>query len=108
MPDSGPVVVVASFTAKPGSVDAVRDACKRAVAAVHREPGCDLYALHEAEGTFTFIEQWADAGSLKAHSAAPAVGELFTAVGEHLDGAPEVTMLSPIEAGDPAKGRLRT
>ena len=42
-----PVVVVATMTAKPESVDTVREACKRAIEEVHQEPGCDLYALHE-------------------------------------------------------------
>ena len=37
-----PVVVVASFTAKPESVDAVRASCKKAIEAVHDEPGCQL------------------------------------------------------------------
>ena len=54
-----------------------------------------------------FVEQWADAGALKAHSAAPAVATLFGTVGEHLDGAPDIKMLQPIVAGDPAKGQLR-
>ena len=66
-----PVVVVATMKAKPESVDAVRDACKQAIEAVHQEPGCELYALHEADGTFVFVEQWADADALKAHSTAP-------------------------------------
>ncbi|MFY9917890.1 MAG: antibiotic biosynthesis monooxygenase family protein, partial [Mycobacterium sp.] len=35
-----PVVVVATMKAKPESVDAVRDACKEAIATVHDEPGC--------------------------------------------------------------------
>src|SRR6478735_5839381 len=56
-----PVTVVATMKAKPESVDAVRDACKQAIEAVHSEPGCDLYSLHEADGTFVFVEQWADA-----------------------------------------------
>lgn len=102
-----PVVVVATMTAKPGSVDTVRDACKRAIEAVHQEPGCELYALHEANGTFVFVEQWADADALKTHSTAPGVTTLFTEVGEHLDGAPDIKMLQPVVAGDPAKGQLR-
>jgi quinol monooxygenase YgiN len=103
-----PVVVVATMTAKPESVDTVRDACKRAIEAVHDEPGCELYALHEANGTFVFVEQWADEEALKAHSTAPAVGALFGTIGEHLDGAPDIKMLQPVVAGDPAKGRLRS
>ena len=102
-----PVVVVATMTAKPESVDIVREACTNALAAVHTEPGCQLYSLHEANGTFVFIEQWADAEALKTHSTAPAIGAMFGAVGEHLDGAPDIKMLTPIVAGDPAKGQLR-
>jgi quinol monooxygenase YgiN len=102
-----PVVVVATMTAKPESIDAVREACEQAIDEVHHEPGCDLYALHEANGTFVFIEQWADAQALKTHSTAPAVSRLFGAVRAHLDGAPDIKMLAPIVAGDPAKGRLR-
>ncbi|MGU3500377.1 putative quinol monooxygenase [Mycobacterium sp. C31M] len=102
-----PVVVVATMTAKPESVDIVRAVCTDAIAEVHAEPGCELYSLHEADGTFVFIEQWADEDALKTHSTAPAVGKLFGSVGEHLDGAPDIKMLAPVVAGDPAKGRLR-
>ncbi|MGV0851454.1 putative quinol monooxygenase [Mycolicibacterium phlei] len=106
MSDS-PVVVVATMIAKPESVDLVREACKKAIAAVHDEPGCQLYALHESNGTFVFVEQWASEDALKTHSTAPAVGELFGTVGEHLDGAPDIKMLAPVVAGDPGKGALR-
>ncbi|OSC42242.1 putative quinol monooxygenase [Mycobacterium decipiens] len=102
-----PVVVVATLTVKPGSVDTVRDILTRAVDEVHGEPGCQLYALHQTGETFIFVEQWADAESLKAHSTAPAVIEMFTAVGEHLVGAPDIKMLQPVPAGDPDKGQLR-
>ncbi len=102
-----PTVVVATMTAKPESVDEVRAACAKAIAAVHQEPGCELYALHEADGTFVFVEQWADADALKTHSTAPAVLELFGTVGELLDGAPDIKVLEPVIAGDAEKGRLR-
>jgi quinol monooxygenase YgiN len=102
-----PVVVVATMKAKPESVDAVRDACKEAIAAVHDEPGCELYSLHQTGDTFVFIEQWADAEALRKHGTAPAIGTLFGAIGEHLDGSPDIKMLEPLPAGDPAKGQLR-
>jgi len=102
-----PVVVVATMKAKPESVDAVREACTNAVATVHDEPGCQLYSLHESDGTFVFVEQWADADALKTHSTAPAIGTLFGSIGELLDGAPDIKMLQPVVAGDPAKGQLR-
>lgn len=102
-----PIVVIATMTAKPESVDTVRTACKQAIESVHGEPGCDLYSLHESDGTFVFVEQWADADALQTHSAAPAVATLFGTIGEHLDGAPDIKVMQPVPAGDPAKGQLR-
>jgi quinol monooxygenase YgiN len=102
-----PVVVVATLTVKPESVDAVREILTTAAEEVHEEPGCQLYAVHQTGDTFVFVEQWADAEALKTHSAAPAVGKMFSAVGEHLAGAPDIKTLQPIPAGDAAKGQLR-
>ncbi|KZS81054.1 antibiotic biosynthesis monooxygenase [Mycobacterium kansasii] len=102
-----PVVVVATLTVKPESVDTVRDILTTAVEEVHGEPGCELYSLHQTGGTFVFVEQWADADALKVHSTAPAVAKMFKAAGDHLVGAPDIKMLQPIPAGDPAKGQLR-
>jgi quinol monooxygenase YgiN len=102
-----PVVVVATLTVKPESVDAVRDILTTAVEEVHGEPGCQLYSLHQTGETFVFVEQWADEEALKVHSSAPAIGKLFTAAGEHLAGAPDIKMLQPVPAGDPGKGQLR-
>src|SRR5262249_54741091 len=102
-----PVVVVATMTVKPESVDAVRDILTRAVGEVHEEPGCQLYSLHQTGETFVFVEQWADPDALKTHSTAPAITKLFQAAGEHLVGAPDIKMLEPLPAGDPDKGQLR-
>jgi quinol monooxygenase YgiN len=102
-----PVVVVATQTVKPESVDTVRDILTTAVAEVHDEPGCQLYSLHQTGETFVFVEQWADDEALKVHSSAPAITKLFTAAGDHLAGAPDIKMLQPIPAGDPDKGQLR-
>ena len=102
-----PVVVVATMTVKPESVDTVRDILTRSVGEVHDEPGCQLYSLHQTGETFVFVEQWADPEALKTHSTAPAVTKMFTAAGEHLVGAPDIKMLQPVPAGDPDKGQLR-
>lgn len=103
-----PVVVVATMTVKPESVDAVRDILTQAVEEVHNEPGCQLYSLHQSGDTFVFVEQWADEEALKAHSTAPAIGKMFGAAGEHLAGAPDIKMVQPVPAGDPDKGQLRS
>ena len=43
-----PVVVTATFTPKEGSFDQVVEALSPAIAEVHEEPGCLLYAIHES------------------------------------------------------------
>jgi quinol monooxygenase YgiN len=102
-----PVVVVATMTVKPESINTVRKILTDAVQEVHDEPGCQLYSLHESGETFVFVEQWADEDALKTHSTAPAIGKMFSAAGEHLAGAPDIKMLTPVVAGDPDKGQLR-
>ena len=102
-----PVVVVATLTVKPESVDAVRDILTAAVEEVHGEPGCQLYSLHQTGQTFVFVEQWADEEALKTHSTAPAIAKMFGAAGEHLAGQPDIKMLQPVPAGDASKGQLR-
>lgn len=102
-----PVVVVATMTVKPESVDAVREILTRAVKDVHDEPGCQLYSLHESGDTFVFVEQWADADALRTHSTAPAATAMFKDASDHLAGAPDIKMLTPVVAGDPDKGQLR-
>lgn len=102
-----PVVVVATLTVKPESVDTVRDILTKAVEEVHDEPGCQLYSLHQSGETFVFVEQWADEEALKTHSTAPAIGKMFAAAGEHLAGAPDIKMLQPVPAGTQEQGLLR-
>lgn len=101
-----PVVVVATMTVKPESVDTAHEILTGAVGEVHDEPGCQLYSLHQTGETFVFIEQWADEEALKTHRSAPAIGKLFTAIGEHLAGAPDIKVLQPVPAGDPDKGQV--
>ena len=66
------VVVTAMFTPKEGAFNDVVAALSPAIAEVHEEPGCELYAIHEApNGQIVMIEKWESAEHLKAHAAAP-------------------------------------
>jgi len=100
-------VVVATMVAKPDSVDAFRDVLTQAIPEVHGEPGCELYALHQSDRTFVFVEQWADQDALDTHGKAPVIGSMFNALKDLIDGAPDIKFLTPVVAGDPAKGQLR-
>ena len=72
--------VLAIITAKPGQRDAVLQAFKANVPAVHAEGGCIEYqAVVDVDGadpafgpdTFVVVEKWQNLAALKAHAAAP-------------------------------------
>ncbi len=75
--------VIAVITAKPGQREAILEAARANMPAVHAEKGCIEYGpAVDADGlgsfqtklgpdTFMVIEKWESVEALKAHSAAP-------------------------------------
>jgi len=100
------VVVVATITPKADQVDAVREAILAAVPQVHAEPGCELYALHEGDGSFVMVERWESPEALKVHGRAEALTTLGGAIADKLAAPPDVRRLAPVPAGEPTKGAL--
>jgi quinol monooxygenase YgiN len=100
------IVVVATLTPKPDAVDDVREALLAAVPKVHQEPGCELYALHEADGAFVMVERWADADAMKAHGKAEPLATLGAALAGKMAAAPDIRRLTPLPAGDGGKGAV--
>lgn len=83
------------------------EALRPAIAEVHKEQGCLLYAIHEApNGDIVMIEKWDSAELLDAHGAGVAVKRLGEALEGLLQKPVEVTRLAPIPAGTPTQGVL--
>ena len=102
-----PVVVTAVFRPAPGRHADLVDALAQTMPGVHAEPGCLLYAIHDADdGTITMIEKWASAEDLDAHGSGEAVAALQAATADLLAEPVHVVKMSPIPAGDPAAGEL--
>lgn len=102
-----PIVVTAVFTPKAGALSHVAAALSPAIAEVHGEPGCLLYAIHEApNGQIIMIEKWETAELLDAHGEGEAVKRLNASLEGLLQGPVEVTRLSPIPAGTEHQGTL--
>ncbi|WP_324275982.1 putative quinol monooxygenase [Blastococcus brunescens] len=100
------VVVVATVTPKPDRADEVREAILAAVPKVHAEPGCELYALHEGDGTFVMVERWESPEALKVHGRAEALTTLGGELADKLAAPLDVRRLAPVPAGDADKGAL--
>ena len=100
------ITVVATIKPLPEHKDAVRAAVLGILSAVHAEPGCELYALHEADDRFVMVEQWSSREALAVHSSGAALAELGPQLADKLAGAPDVLVLDQLPGGDPVKGRL--
>ena len=104
---STPVVVTAYFRTAHGQHDQVVEALRPAIAAVHEEPGCELYAIHDApDGTIVMIEKWTSVRDLDDHGAGEAVRALNASLEGLLASPTEVTRLVPLPAGTEDQGRL--
>jgi quinol monooxygenase YgiN len=102
-----PVVVTAYFHPAPGQHDQVVEALQRAIPAVHEEPGCELYAIHDApDGSIVMIEKWSSVGELDDHGAGEPVRALNASLAGLLASPTEVTRLMPLAAGTNEQGQL--
>jgi quinol monooxygenase YgiN len=102
-----PVVVTAYFRPAPGQHDRVLEALRPAIAAVHEEPGCELYTIHDApDGTIVMIEKWTSVRDLDDHGAGQAVRALNASLEGLLASPVEVTRLAPLPAGTEKQGQL--
>lgn len=95
--------VLAIITAKPHQRDAVLEAFKANLPAVHAEAGCIEYgAAVDVDGaepafgpdTFVVIEKWESMAALKAHAAAPHMAA-YAAKTQHLVAKRAVHVLEP-------------
>ena len=104
---TNPLVVTAHFVPADGQFDAVHEALLPAIAAVHEEPGCIIYAIHRTpENTIMMIEKWESAELLDAHGRGPAVAALNEALAGKLASPVEVIRLEPLPAGTEMQGAL--
>jgi quinol monooxygenase YgiN len=104
---STPVVVLAHFHPAPGQRDQVVEALRPAISAVHQEPGCELYAIHDApDGTIVMIEKWTSVRELDDHGVGEAVRALNASMEGRLASPVEVTRLVPLPAGTEEQGQL--
>ena len=91
------VHVIAIITCKPGKRDAVLQAFRANMPAVHAEDGCQMYhptidvedaGPFQAEigpDTFVVVEQWESLDHLKAHIKAPHMAEYAAKVKDMLE-----------------------
>ncbi|PRY49274.1 quinol monooxygenase YgiN [Geodermatophilus tzadiensis] len=101
------VVVIATISPQPEHAEEVRQAVLDTVPRVHEEPGCERYSLHQGrDGALVMVEKWESPEALATHGKADALSSLSGRLEGKLTGAPTVTVLDALPAGDAGKGAL--
>lgn len=101
------VVVTAVFVPAEGKRAELVAALREAIPAVHAEPGCVLYAIHDAEDdTITMLEKWSSAAELDAHSVGVPVARLNQLIEGLIASPVVVTRMTAIPAGTDEQGLL--
>lgn len=106
---SAPVTVVALITVKPGSEDVALAALTPCAEQTHQESGCVKYALHRSTvdpQQFVLVELWESQADLDAHFQQPYMGELLSALADHVTEPPAIHFLAPVPIGDSPKAML--
>lgn len=103
------IVVVGSFTARPGKEAEALELFEALVAPTHGEDGCILYALHQGVDDprrLAFVERWASREELDAHLAGPHVQQALTRVDELFGDSADIVVYEARAGGDTTKGSL--
>jgi quinol monooxygenase YgiN len=103
------VVVVGSFTAKPGKEAEALEAFKALVPPTHDEAGCILYALHQGNddpAKLAFVERWASREELDAHLKSDHVSAILERVDELFGENADIVVYDAVPAGEGSKGAL--
>ncbi|HKP08288.1 MAG TPA: putative quinol monooxygenase [Microbacterium sp.] len=90
-------VVVTVFTPRPEAGGELIEALREYLPEVHREEGCLLYAIHDAEdGTIVLIEKWASRADLDRHNETPALAELDRRIAPFVAAPTTWTTMTPL------------
>lgn len=104
---SAPCVVLATFTPLPEHLDEVKQVLLDVIPDVHREPGCELFALHEeTEGRLVLVEKWTTRDLWQSHLSLDTVKRIQAGVAGKLVSDVDVQELYGVPVGEAGKGAL--
>ena len=99
-------VLIANMFPKPDEFDTVEAAFRDFIDLVHKEDGCELYALNRGKDRLILVEKWRDMDALRAHGAGQNLRQLTEKLEGLLTSEIDVQVLTPIPGGDDAKGTI--
>ena len=99
------VVIVTAFPLPEHRAEVI-SAFEAAITRVHKEPGVELYALHEGRDRLVMIEKYESVEARSAHLKGAALADLRSSLEGKLSSPLEAQVLEPHPAGEAQKGTL--
>ena len=99
------VVVVTAFPVPERRTEVIA-AFEAAITQVHKEPGVELYALHEGPDRLVMIEKYESEQARAEHTKGSALADLRSALEGKLSSGLDAQVLIPHPAGSPQKGAV--
>jgi len=103
------VVVVGSFTARPGREADAAEALRALMEPTHLEDGCILYALHQGADDprrLAFVERWASREALDEHLRSAHVQDVLARADELFSDGGDIVVYEAVPGGERRKGSL--
>jgi quinol monooxygenase YgiN len=100
------VVVVAVLTPREGRLPDLLSALTEVTPEIHREAGCELYAVHSDDEVCVMVERWASRAALAAHADGPVMQRLRTLWADSLREPFDAWVVRNVPVGDPGKGTV--
>jgi quinol monooxygenase YgiN len=102
-----PCIVIATFTPVEGKTEDVIAVLEDVIPDVHREEGCELYALHqEVTGHLVLVEKWTSRELWQIHSGADTVTRIQGGLAGLLEGEADVREMYSHAVGEKTHGAL--
>jgi len=96
------IVILARLAIRPGTSAPFLHTAKQLVEASRQEPGCTGYELLvDGDGRYAFLERYLDEDAAAAHRKTDHFRTLGRALGEFIEGKPELLSLHGIPQGHP-------
>jgi quinol monooxygenase YgiN len=106
-PVSKPCIIVAIFRPLPEFYDDVLAVLKDVTPDVHKESGCELYAIHEeVDGKIVFIEKWTTRAQWQVHLTLDTVARIKAGVSGKVIQDVEVLEMYGLPVGEATKDAL--
>ncbi|WP_018636338.1 putative quinol monooxygenase [Parafrankia elaeagni] len=100
------IVVTATIRPKPGLAEQVAAIYAEAAVDVHKEEGCELYAVHTNRDGVYLVEKWTNGAALRTHAEGEGVRVIRARTADLVEGPTQAVIMKPYPESADGKGAV--